>query len=60
MFLITVNKQRSLLVQKIVVPRISDALCIIQDELLDITEDLWEIRIEPTDIHYFKKETNAN
>lgn len=60
MFLITVNKQRSLLVQKTVVPRITDALCLIQEELLDMEDENWDIKIEPTDIHYFKKETNAN
>jgi hypothetical protein len=51
-----INKPRRFSVEKTIVPRISDALCLIEEELLEMHEDIWDIRIEPTDIHYFSKE----
>ena len=60
MLLVMINKPRKLSVKKTVVPRISDALSIIKEELLYMNEDIWDIRIEPTDIHYFEEETNGS
>jgi len=56
MFLVMINKPRRFSTEKTVVPCISDALCLIEEELLEMHEDIWDIRIEPTDIHYFSKE----
>jgi hypothetical protein len=51
--MVLINKPRKLTVTKFIMPTIAEVNECIQQELTEMNDDIWDIKIQPTDIKYF-------